>query len=182
MPKKGKFVKFKNYERKTKSPFLIYADFENILVLENNENQNSEESFTNKYQKQVPCSYAHKLVCVNDKFIKSVKSYLGEGTVYNLINSMIEERKYCNEVMKIHFNKKLVMTKEDNEDFKNSTKCWICDNHCVKSVHIRSCFWPIFYCMWTEYGDLLVNLRIQLKYRKIQTRNNSVFGYFSCTQ
>ena len=51
MPKKGKFVKFKNYERKTKSPFLIYADFENILVLENNENQNSEESFTNKYQK-----------------------------------------------------------------------------------------------------------------------------------
>ena len=20
------------------------------------------------------------------------------------------------------------MTKEDNEDFKNSTKCWICDN------------------------------------------------------
>ena len=22
----------------------------------------------------------------------------------------------------------LVMTKEDNEDFKNSTKCWICHN------------------------------------------------------
>ena len=21
-----------------------------------------------------------------------------------------------------------MMTKEDNEDFKNSTKCWICDN------------------------------------------------------
>ena len=27
--------------------------------------------------------------------------------------------------MKKHFNRKLVMTKEDNEDFKNSTKCWI---------------------------------------------------------
>ena len=23
------------------------------------------------------------------------------------------------------------MTKEDNEDFKNSTKCWICDNYYV---------------------------------------------------
>ena len=23
------------------------------------------------------------------------------------------------------------MTKEDNEDFKNSTKCWICDNDYV---------------------------------------------------
>ena len=41
---------------------------------------------------------------------------------------MIGESKYCSEVMKEHFNKELVMNKEDNEDFKNSTKCWICDN------------------------------------------------------
>ena len=30
--------------------------------------------------------------------------------------------------MKNHFNKELVMTKKDHEDFENSTKCWICDN------------------------------------------------------
>ena len=30
---------------------------------------------------------------------------------------MIEESKYCSEVMKKHFNKELVMTKEDDEDF-----------------------------------------------------------------
>ena len=30
--------------------------------------------------------------------------------------------------MKKHFSKELVMTKEDNEDFQISTKCWICDN------------------------------------------------------
>ena len=30
--------------------------------------------------------------------------------------------------MKKHFNIELVITKEDNEDFKNSTKCWICAN------------------------------------------------------
>ena len=28
---------------------------------------------------------------------------------------------------KTHFNKELVMAKKDNEDFENSTKCWICD-------------------------------------------------------
>ena len=27
MPKKGEYVKFRNYERKAKSPFIIYADF-----------------------------------------------------------------------------------------------------------------------------------------------------------
>ena len=36
--------------------------------------------------------------------------------------------KYCNDVMNKYFNKELVMTQEDNENFKNSTKCWICDN------------------------------------------------------
>ena len=30
--------------------------------------------------------------------------------------------------MKNHFNKELVMTKKDHEDFENSTKCWTCDN------------------------------------------------------
>ena len=36
MPKNGEFVKCKNYERKIKSPFKHYADFESILVSENN--------------------------------------------------------------------------------------------------------------------------------------------------
>ena len=40
---------------------------------------------------------------------------------------MIKESKYCTDIMKKHFNKELVMTKKGNEDFKNSTKCWICD-------------------------------------------------------
>ena len=91
---------------------------------EDNLKQNPEESYTNKYQKHIACSYGYKLVCVDDKFSKSSNTHLGEDDVYNFINNMIEESKYCTDVMKKHFNKTLVMTKEDNEDFKNST----CDN------------------------------------------------------
>ena len=40
MPKTGEYVKVKNYERKIKSPLIIYADFESFLVREKNENQN----------------------------------------------------------------------------------------------------------------------------------------------
>ena len=40
MHKKGEFVKFKNYERKIKSPFIIYANFESILMTEKIEKQN----------------------------------------------------------------------------------------------------------------------------------------------
>ena len=38
---------------------------------------------------------------------------------------MIEESKYCSDAMKKHYDKRLVMKKEDNEDLKNSTKGWI---------------------------------------------------------
>ena len=48
--------------------------------------------------------------------------------------------------------------------------------HYVKSVQIRSFFWSLFSCIWTEYGDLL---RIQYKYKKLRTGKNSVFGHFS---
>ena len=76
---------------------MIYADFESVLFTEDNGKQNPEESYTNKYQKHIACGYGYKLVCVADNF-----------------NNTIEESKYCSDVMKKHFNKELVMIKEDN--------------------------------------------------------------------
>ena len=44
------------------------------------------------------------------------------------VKNMLLVVKCYSEVIKKYFNKELVMTKKDNEDFKNSSKCWICDN------------------------------------------------------
>ena len=63
---------------------------------------------------------------------------------------MIEESKNYSKVMKNRFNKEFVMTKKDNKDFKNSTKCLICDNtyvdndvkvrdHCHRGFAHRNC-------------------------------------------
>ena len=112
MPEKGEYVKVKNFERKVKSPFMVYAHFESILVPEDNGKQNPNKSYTSKYQKHIACKYGDELVCVEDKFTNAFKSYLGEDAVYNFISSMIEESKYCSDVRKKHFNKELVMTKE----------------------------------------------------------------------
>ena len=84
MLKKGEYVKFKNFERKLKSPLTIYADFERILAPEDNGMQHPNESYTNKYQKHVACSYSYKLVCVDDKFSNPFKSYLGEDACLQL--------------------------------------------------------------------------------------------------
>ena len=50
MPKEAEYVKFKNFKRKIKPSFLIHANFESILVPEDNGKQNPNDSYTNKYQ------------------------------------------------------------------------------------------------------------------------------------
>ena len=42
---------------------MVYADFESTLVAEDNK-QNPDVSYMNKYQKHVACSYGYKLVRV----------------------------------------------------------------------------------------------------------------------
>ena len=69
---------------------------------ENIGQKSPEESYTNKYQKHITCSYGYKLVYVVDKFSKLFKTYLAEDAIYNFINSMIEERKYSNDVIIKH--------------------------------------------------------------------------------
>ena len=48
MPKEGEY---KNYIRKIIPPFMVYANLKSILVPEDNEKQNPDESYTSKYQK-----------------------------------------------------------------------------------------------------------------------------------
>ena len=60
MSRTGEYVKVINYQRKIKSPFIIYPNFECILVPEGNGKQNPEESYMNKYQKNIACSYDYQ--------------------------------------------------------------------------------------------------------------------------
>ena len=76
--------------KEKQSPFTIYADFESILMLEDNGKQNPDESYTKKYQ---IISYGYRLVCVDDKFSNPFKTCLGKDAVYNFINNIIEGSK-----------------------------------------------------------------------------------------
>ena len=66
-------TEFENYFKQIPVPFKIYADFE--CNLRNGESY--EGSYTKKYQDHIPCSFAHKVVCVHDKFTKPIVVYRG---------------------------------------------------------------------------------------------------------
>ena len=113
-------------------------------------------------KKYVACSYVYKLVCVDDKFSKSFKPYLSEDAAYNLISSMIEES--YGDVMKKHFSKELVMTKKDNGDFENSTKCWIFDNDYIDNdVKVRGHFHITGECRSFGHRDCNINVKLNHK-------------------
>ena len=60
---------------------MIYADFENILVPQDNEIPSPNMAYTNKYQNRVPGSYCYHLVCVDDKFSRYFKQYLDKYAI-----------------------------------------------------------------------------------------------------
>ena len=58
------------------------------------------------FQKYIACSYAYKLVCVENNWINPSNSYVGEDAVSDFINSIVNESKYWSDVMKKTFSQK----------------------------------------------------------------------------
>ena len=115
-------IKFENYFKQIPVPFKIYADFEcNLKKVKCNEG-----SYTEKYQDHIPCSFAYKVVCIDDRFTKPIVVYRGENAAYEFIKAILKEYKYCRKVMNKHFIKDLIMSKKEEHLFQQSSSCWIC--------------------------------------------------------
>ena len=115
-------IEFENYFKQLPVPFKIYADFECTL----RDNEIYEGSYTKKYHEHVPCSYAYKVVCIDDRFSKSIVVFRGKNAADEFIKTTLEEHKYCKKIMKKSFNKNLVMTEKAELLFQKSNNCWIC--------------------------------------------------------
>ena len=71
-----------------------------------------------KYQDHIPCSFAYKVVCIDDRFTEPIVVYKGENAAYEFIKAIHKEHKYCRKIMNQHINKKLIMSKEEEHLFQ----------------------------------------------------------------
>ena len=78
-------IEFKNCFKQIPASFKIYADFESNL-----EGVDSKE-----YQDHIPCSFAYKVVCTDDKFTKLTVVLRGENAAYEFIKTILKEYEYC---------------------------------------------------------------------------------------
>ena len=80
-------IEFKNFSKKIPVPFKIYADFESNLE----DVEIYEGSYLKKYQDHVPCSFAYKLVCIDDRFNKQIVVFKGKNAAYEIIKAILKE-------------------------------------------------------------------------------------------
>ena len=68
------------------APFKIYAAFQCILKKVDSEIEySSNSSYTRKYQDHITCSFAYKIVCVDNKFSKKIVFYRRKDVVNKFI-------------------------------------------------------------------------------------------------
>ena len=79
-----------------------------------------------KYQDHIPCSFAYKVVYIDDRFTKRIIVYRGENAAYEFIKAILKEYNIAKKVINKHFNKNFIMSEEEEHLFQKSNSCWIC--------------------------------------------------------
>ena len=70
--------------------------------------KNYEGPYSKKCQDHVPCSFAYKLVCVDDEFTKQIVVFRGENALINLLKRFLKN-----------------MSEKEGEHFESSNTRWI---------------------------------------------------------
>ena len=115
-------IKFENCFKQIPVSFKICTDFEcNLKKVKCNKGY-----YTEKYQDHISCSFAYKIVCIDNRFTKPTIIYRGENAAYEFIKTILEEYKYYKKIIEEYFNKNLIMSEEEEKLFQKSNNCWIC--------------------------------------------------------
>ena len=169
MPPPDTYLKFKNFLYSERAPFAIYADFESTLKPLDTCEPDPNKSYTKKYQKHEPVSFVYYIKSFNENVYKSkLKTYVREkeedpDVIDVFINWLEEDVKIISELG----NEKMIITKEEEEQFNKASNCWICHKKLNLEDRVRD------HCHYTgRYRGAAHNI-CNLRYSK--PNNISVF-------
>ena len=132
---KDKTLKFKNFTRKLKLPYAIYADFESILKPISScvpsekcickSECKCKISFTNKYQRHIPSSFCIYVKSIYNNIKYPLYIYRGENAEKEFNKTITEIAKEIHDLLKI--NKEMVITSEEQIKHNRAKVCYICN-------------------------------------------------------
>ena len=154
--KKESVLKFKNYYKGERVPFMIYADTESLVKPIESCEPNPQNSYTKKYQKHEPISFSYYIKCFDDNVFEPVlRSYIGEDAMQKFVEWLENDVK---EIAKIP-PKKMIFGKKEAEQYNKETKCWICKGE-LNNDKVRD------HCHFTGRYRGAAHNSCNLKYRK----------------
>ena len=118
-------IEFKNIKNSARSPFIIYADFESLLVKPDTA---TAEKHPRAYQIHKPCSVGVKLVCIRPEHSLPYKTFFGDDVVKQFLKWLIKAQYYVMRILKTP----VPLTSDEVElagmrmAMKIATECHIC--------------------------------------------------------
>ncbi|GBN25228.1 Zinc finger protein 568, partial [Araneus ventricosus] len=120
MPAKGEnFIKFVNVHYQHPLPYVIYADFESLIVKEVHTYGNTEI-----VARHEACGYAYVIIGPDGRSVKPISIYRGENAVKHFMENILKEKEEL--AAKLTSIVPISMTPQDELDFRSATHCSIC--------------------------------------------------------
>ena len=118
LPAEGAVMKFKNYKNMLQRPYIVYADFECSII----PNDDPE-----KIAKHMPNSAMFYFVCTYDNSKNKLYKFDGPNCVVDMLRKLRSIGFNC--ILEMQLNAEMKLTDEDQNNFNNATKCYLC-NEC----------------------------------------------------
>ncbi|XP_033744078.1 uncharacterized protein LOC117329956 [Pecten maximus] len=129
-------LKFEDYRKQMKAPFVIYADFEAYVQPLDTCERDSNSSSTTKTARFEPCGFGYQVVCMDDKYTNSPVIYRGTDVTKTFLQRLLEEKSKIKDIL--NQAKPMVLTPEEQIEFEKSNQCHICGKHFTeKSKRVR---------------------------------------------
>ena len=130
MPKMGEKLCFKNFRRKMRVPFVVYADFECFTRPISSCAPSDEQSYTRQYQKHKPCGYSYLIKCFDEELFPPVlKRFTIEDENTNVAMSFVKslEEDIVDIYDRTKWKKRMRFSKKEERSYEEATVCHICE-------------------------------------------------------
>ncbi|XP_044741291.1 uncharacterized protein LOC123302453 [Chrysoperla carnea] len=132
-----RFVEFQKFSHQEPIPYIVYADFEALLVPQHHEDMEMDHgSYTQNIQKHVPYSVGYYVHCTHDPNQSFYKAYRGTDCAKWFVKEL-EQVAYTLEKKIKHVEPMIPLTIEQEMEFLCAEKCHICKKSFTPTNSIR---------------------------------------------
>ena len=125
-------VRFKNFNARCFTPFVIYFDLESLLVPVQTAHNDPTKSSTTVIEQHTPCSYCIVVVEIDKQEPKFVELYRGVDAMERFIKTIERLAKQIHELKRTH----VTFTGTNVTPRETADVCWICEQPFVDSVKV----------------------------------------------